>query len=483
MTALPRLRRIARLGRVLGRHLAAAALADLLAPWPRLAARLPRPAGKREERLRRLLEDLGGTFIKLGQMLALQPDVLSLAACDALLPLLDRVAPFDLREVERIFVEELGRRPAELFDAFAPRPLATASIGQVHVARVGERLLAVKVQRPSAGAEFGGDVRLMATALALIRGLRLARLYWLVEPLSEFIAWTFDELDYRQEARAMERLRRNARGNPWEVVPAVDPACLARRILVTELLRGVTVLDYLRALEAGDRRMPAELAARGFEPHGFARHLIDNFLGDAFRHGLFHADLHPANLMILPGNRVGYLDFGITGALSRYSRRHLVLLTLSYTRGDLAGMSVAFFAISTLKPGADPDAFCRGLERLSTTWYAAVDGRTRVQKSFTLVMLEMLGLSRRTGILPERDVVKYIRSAIAIDGLVHRFAPGFEVGLYLAAACDRFLAQQEWRALLSFERLLGALAAAVGLAEGTAPWIRQPDRPAARRPR
>src|SRR5258707_15492090 len=99
------------------------------------------------------------------------------------------------------------------------------------------------------------------------------------------------------------------------------------------------------------------------------RHIIDNFLGDAFQHGIFHADLHPANLMILPGNVVGYIDFGITGVLSHYSRQNLVGLTLAYTRADLNGMCNSFVKGSAMGPNGDVGAFNEGLKRLADEWY------------------------------------------------------------------------------------------------------------------
>src|SRR5215471_19688017 len=113
------------------------------------------------ERLRRIFEDLGGTFIKFGQMLALQPDILSLEYCNALFKLLDRITPFGFEETEKTFIEQFGRRPTEIFECFDPQPLATASIGQVYVAYLGARKVAVKVQRPSVREDFAGDIRLM----------------------------------------------------------------------------------------------------------------------------------------------------------------------------------------------------------------------------------------------------------------------------------------------------------------------------------
>jgi ubiquinone biosynthesis protein len=180
---------------------------------------------------------------------------------------------------------------------------------------------------------------------------------------------------------------------------------------------------------------------------------------------MFHADLHPANLMILPGNVVGYLDFGITGVLSRYSRRHLIALTLAYTRGDTEGMCKSFFRVSAVAPGSDADGFREGLRRLADEWYEVRGRERQLRKTFTGVMLDMMGLSRVHGVSPERDVIKYIRSAIAGDGLITRFAPGFDVGQHLALACGRHLRGQSWAELVSYEAMLNWLTSGSALVQ------------------
>jgi ubiquinone biosynthesis protein len=456
-------RRLAWILRVLAAHALANLLGARLRRWPWLARRLPPGVLPGPERLRLMLEDLGGTFLKLGQMLALQPDILPFEYCNALFNLMDRVPPCPYERIAETVRQELGADPDELFDAFERRPLATASIGQVHAAFLGDRALAVKVHRPAVETEFWGDIRLMRAGIRLIRLLRVRRFEWLLEPLTEFIAWTREELDYRYEARYIERLRANAQDNPRERIPALVAGRSSRRVLTVEFLSGVTVLDYLRAVEAGDEMTLARVRASGFEPNQFARNVIDNFLGDAFRHGMFHADLHPANLMILPENVVGYIDFGITAVLSAYSRRHLVALTYAYTRGDLDGMCTAFFKVSVFHTGSNPKAFREGLSKLALGWYERDGDQVRLKKNFTLMMLDMLTLSRATGILPERDVVKYIRSSIAIDGLITRFAPGFDVGLYLESVCDRLIRMERTRSFFSFDRLADWSAASMNL--------------------
>ena len=452
-------RRLWQLLRVLLRHGCAHLLRDRAASRPRLARWLPMAGLPAPERLRILIEDLGGTYIKFGQMLALQPDILPLEYCNALFNLLDRVEPFPYAEVERIWREELRHSPEEVFESFEREPIATASVGQVHVAYLDGVKVAVKVQRPNVEFEFGSDIRLMVALVAVIRGLRLRFLYWMIEPTTEFIAWTREEVDYRYEARYSEQMRHNAISNPAQTVPPVYDQFTTRRTLVVAYLEGVTLLKYLRAREAGDEVAVRRLEPEGFDRKTFAANVIDNFLGDAFRNGIYHADLHPANLIILPGSVVGYIDFGITGVISRHARRHLVAMTLALAEGDMDTLNSQFLEVSAYDPNADPTAFRAGLDRLALDWYQEEDGERRLRVNFTRIMGDMLVLSRKTGVLPERDIVKYIRSSIAIDGLVTRFEPVFDVGEYLVESCSRYLLWQGRRDRYTSNRWLDFSAA------------------------
>ena len=453
------LRRICRVTFVVSRHVLAATLGSFLAEKPGAARLLLLPeksvsgSCSEPERLQILLEDLGGTFVKLGQMLALQPDILPREYCNALFELLDRVKPVSYTTIERILREELGKSPDQLFESFDPRPLASASIGQVHVAMLNGQKVAVKIQRPGAAADFHGDLRLIRNALGFARFFQLRRFDWLSEPLSELVDWTEEELDYRHEARYMIEMG-HAAGETIHTqrIPKVYSELLTRRVLVAEFLEGPTLLDYLRCLEGVDRAgaPPAELEPiqrrlreQGFDPTQLAKNLVDNFLSQVFVQGVFHADLHPANLLILPKNTVGYIDFGITGVLSPYSRRHLIAMTLATSRGDLDAMADAMFKVSALEQ-ADLEGFRRGLQRLAESWYRGGRGDLRLERSFTLVMLDMLQLSRATQVWPERDVIKYIRSSMSIDGLIQRFAPDLDLSAYLAEACAQHL---RWHAL------------------------------------
>ena len=442
-------RRLLHIARVLVAHAVAHAVARYGSRWPWLVRRLALAGLSGPQRFRRLFEDLGGSFIKFGQMLALQPDILPIAYCNELFNLLDRIAPFSFAHVEQVFREELGCTPAQIFDRFDSEPLSTASIGQVHVAYLDGQKLAVKVQRPSVDVEFAGDIRLIRLAMRLIRRFGVTSLFWVLEPMDEFAAWTDEELDYRREARYADRLRRNAANNPVERVPAVFWDFTTRRTLVMEFMPGVTALAYLRAMEPGNEPAAETIRLIDFDRERFARHIIQNFVGDVFRHGVFHADLHPANLLVLPGEVVGYVDFGITGVLSGYSRRHLVAMTLACTRADVEGMADAFFSLVTSDSTSNPRLFRTSLAEAALEWYEERGSETVLTKNFTLVMLDMLILCRKAGILPERDVIKYIRSAVAADGLITRLAPGFNVARCLEDACQELVMWELQRTLQS----------------------------------
>jgi ubiquinone biosynthesis protein len=423
---------------------------------PGVAARMTRTGLSGPMRFRVLLEDLGGSFVKFGQVLAVQPDLLPPGYATALLDLLDRVAPVPADDVFAVLRGELGAA-ADRLEGLEREALATASIAQVHVARLDGRKVAVKVQRPGIERQFRADVRMMMTLLALVRLFRVRPLYWLDEPIREFAAWTDEELDFRREARHLTLVRRQSTGRKGVRMPEVILGLTTRRVLVTEYLDGVPMAAYMRAVESGDRSLDARLAELGFDADKFGRQIIFNFTTDSFGHGLFHADLHPANLLILEGNVVGYVDFGITGAIGPYARTWLAAMTLALVRRDIDDLHRSFLKLVVPRRDATPAKFRAGLEKMADGWYGGPGG-TRLTKPAALVMMEMLGLSRENAMLPEREVVKYIRSVMTLDGVVHRFAPNLLLGHEIEQASIATLNAQSGRQLL-FSAWAGGLRA------------------------
>jgi len=419
-----------------------------LARWPNLARRLLGNQLSGPDRLRITFEEIGGTIIKFGQILAMQSDMIPLEYCRGLFGLFDRVPPFEYEHVQRTFLEDLGKTPEQIFESFNTIPFATGSIGQVHRGMLKGCKVAVKVRRPTILDDFAVDIAWLTFLVNVVKLLRIERLSWIVSPTEEFVAWTREELDYRREAHYMDELGRNARTNQFERVPAVFWNSTTARILTVEFLEGITISDYLRNEETG--------ASPDFNPKLFAGRLIDNFLEDAFDHGMFHADLHPGNLMIMPGNVVGYIDFGISGVLSRYSRRHLIATTLGIARGDIDDMCDSFFRISTFAQDADLAGFRKRLKEKSETWYG-IDGTSSLRITITTLMLELLLLSREKGVWPQRDVIKYIRSAIALDGLIRTFSPDMDVGGRLVETSERNMKSEALLTLISSQSVAAVI--------------------------
>ena len=396
-------------------------------------------------RLRGLLEELGGSFLKFGQILSLQIDTLPREYCDALLNLLDRVPPFTKTEVWKVFAEELGNTPENLFQEFRPEPLASASIGQVHRAVLKDStIVAVKVQRPGVQETFRRDSILLNAFVRMIFFFRIRSLYFLRDPVREFNDWLLDELDYRREAAYGEVLGRNAAETPTESVPRIHWNLTTGRVLTMDFLEGPSVLEYLRMVEERDERRLAEMDQVGFHPPTFISNVITNFLSDAFRFGVFHADLHPANLLILQDNVVGYVDFGIVGHLTPEARQKQIQLSMAYASGNTDDIFSAFLSVSTFTDEVDLAGFRHELERRSRQWYRepAIGGIPHLSRSLTSAMFDLLALCRNYGLLVDREMIKYIRSLILADGLVSRLAPGLDLAPQIRSVCEDFYGQQ-----------------------------------------
>ena len=278
-------------------------------------------------------------------------------------------------------------------------------------------------------------------------------------PIEEFIAWTTDELDYRTEARYMSEVGRNSSHRPESNVPAVYSDLSTHRILVTDFIAGPTLLEYLRSLDRRDPAVAYRLKETGFDPEKFADNIISNFLGDVFRHGVFHADLHPANLLILPDNVVGYVDFGITGVISEYGRQHVLALILALSRRDLDGLYEGLLRISNVEASSDRERFRRGLDRLADDWFEQKKGVARLRRSYTVIMLDMIRLSRECNLLPHEEALRYMRSVVTADGLIARFAPGYDTSAALEESSRRELESQAWKSTFSADAIVDVLLA------------------------
>jgi ubiquinone biosynthesis protein len=410
--------------------------------------------------LREGLEQIGGSFVKFGQILSLQVDTLPREYCDALLELLDRVPTASREQVLEVFRGEFNVLPEELYARFDYEALASASIGQVHKARLRDGTpVAVKVQRPGVHYDFHRDVLLMRCFIWLVFLLRVKSVYFMRDPVRELSTWTRDELDYRREAAYCNLLGLNAADSPTERIPKIYWELTTSRILTMEFLEGPTVSTYLKIVERGDEAELARLRAQGFSPAVFSANVISNFLRDAFTFGAFHADLHPANLLILPNNVVGYVDFGIVATLTPEARRKQIELTLAYSTGSPDDIYREFLNICTPTKDADLDGMRRQLTAMSASWYEEppIGGQVRFRISVTAAMLDMLSVARNYGVLVDREMIKYIRGTFLADGLITRLSPGFDIARSLREVVEEYLRAEASRKIFSRAATLSML--------------------------
>jgi len=273
----------------------------------------------RAERVRMACEELGPTYIKLGQILSTRPDLVPVDFIKELSKLQDNVPSSPFSEVSKIIESELGAPPEDIFDFFEKAPLASASIGQVYRATLkdGEEV-AVKVQRPGIKKIIEVDLEIMLHLATLMeRHIEEMSLHQPVKIVEEFARTLEREIDYTIEATNMERIARNFLNDLTIYVPKVFRDTTTESILTTELVEGIKVSEIDRLEKAGlDRKL---ITVRG----------ADVVLKQIIKHGFFHADPHPGNIFVLPDNVICLLDFGMTGSVDRRTREDFVDLAES----------------------------------------------------------------------------------------------------------------------------------------------------------
>jgi ubiquinone biosynthesis protein len=283
--------------------------------WRRLLRQ--RDAGARGRRLRALLERLGGIWIKVGQLLSLRIDLFDVDFCQELATLQDRAYGFP-GEVAKARVEaELGMPLDRAFAAFELQPIAAASIGQVHRARLHDgRVVAVKIRRPFIEDALARELALVRFLFRVLDRLRIApfmrwrNMGWELEEILK------EELDYRREASAMQRLRASLNGRGM-YVPHVHAEISTASVLVMEYVSGVLMSDYIVSLRADPARVRAWERENQVDPRRVVRRFSQSILRQIIEDNLYHGDLHPGNIVLLRDSRVALLDFGAVGFTER----------------------------------------------------------------------------------------------------------------------------------------------------------------------
>ena len=392
-TATRNLGRISEIAQVAVRHgfgyfFESHRLTDLLPGRPKLEAEaLP---SQRGQHLREMLDELGPTFVKFGQLLSTRPDVVPPDIVVELQALQDDVRPFPYSDVERVVREDLGLSVEQLFTEFEPTPIAAASIGQVHAATLPNgRRVAVKVQRPNAPRQVEADLALMYQAARLIK--ERVRALEFIDPrqlVDEFARSIRHELDYRLEARNAEAFHHRFSGHPHVHIPRVYWSYTRTRVLTLELLEGIQLADVpVDAWEMEERRRLAYL-------------LAETWMTMIFRHGFFHGDPHPANVFVLgDAQHIGLVDFGQVGKLTDQDMSKLTRLFIDAAGERIEALPRRLAELGVRYPREREEEFVVELREMYGRYYGAslaeIDPLQVIREAFQLIYRLNLRLPTR----------------------------------------------------------------------------------------
>lgn len=390
--------------------------------------------------LRETLEKLGGSFLKFGQLASVRPDYFPEEYCRELFKLLDSVEPIEPALLDGIFLKEYGQRPESVFAKFERRPLAAASFGQVHEAWLagGERL-AVKVQRPFVAEDFFYDARLFRFLGWLIGRTGIVKTVDPAKLVREFVRWTEKEINYLQEAEHLNRLRDQLAKYDLPIkIPRVFVEYTTPKILAMEFIEGRTLKSYFLNSEAPPdfRRVFRDIIF--FELHSF---LFDGF---------FHADPHPANILISSSGQTSLIDAGIALEAGAHDRKTMARFFKEVVNENIDGTLKTFLEMvrtpvlelfnearrnypkHALRIQFVKNAILKriknGLNDLMTRWHkASREGGDLHDKSPMHKFMELFQLAERFGVKMPESSVFFARTFLSLDVAILELAPDFNI--------------------------------------------------------
>lgn len=403
-------------------------LADVLARSRRLLRKRNTPDLARlsaAERMRLALEELGPTFVKLGQLLSTRPDVIPHAFVHEFEKLQDDVPSFPFADVTAQLIRELGGPVESFYAAIDPQPLAAASIAQVHRARLisGEDVV-IKVRRPGIVELVESDISaLMSLARLAERHIPGSDIYDPVGLVREFARTIRREMDFSREGHTIEKFRDNFARTPWMYFPRVYWEQSARGVLTMEYVDGVKVTDRGRFDRSGmDGTLIAQRGAAAF-------------LEMVLSHGFFHGDLHPGNVLILPGNVICLLDYGIVGRLDEGLKTFLTDSLYAIVNRDMDEMVSLLLFAGDISDNLDIPALKRDLSHFIDSYYEIPLKEIEVGR----MLMEFIEIITLYNIRIQPDLMLLIKSLVLIESMGRGLNPAFNMVEHLRPFIEKAL--------------------------------------------
>jgi ubiquinone biosynthesis protein len=371
-------------------------------------AKLTRP-----QRLRMACEELGPTYIKLGQILSTRPDLVPVDILEELSRLQDEVPPFPFEDVKTVIESEFGLPAEKLFDQLDEKPLASASIGQVHEARTKDgEPVAVKFQRPDIQRTIEVDLEIMLHLATLAeRHIKEFEIHRPVKIVEEFARTLEKEIDYRNEATNMERIARRFLDIPHIYIPAVFREFTTSRVLTTELIEGIKISKIESIDKAGlDRKVIAE-------------RIVGLVLKQAFEHGFFHADPHPGNIFVLADNVICLVDYGMMGLVDRATREAFVDLMDSVVHQQEVKTSQVLLNLTDW----DEEPDIRALEREVADFMGRHFYKPLKDMEIGKLLQDLLHLTMRFRLRLPPDIFLMIKALSSVEGVGRALDPDFDL--------------------------------------------------------
>ncbi len=375
--------------------------------------------------LRRAFERLGPTFVKLGQLLSLRPDLVPPEYCKEFEKLQDKVPSFSYADVQRIIEEDMRKPLGKLFRSFDKKPIAAASIAQVHKAILPSgQIVAVKVQRPMIRETIDADLDILFhIAHSLEKHLPELRNYRPVEIVKEFALWTRREINFTIEARNALLLREELKDNKGVLVPKVIDSHSSSRVLMMEFVEGERI-DNLKALKRYH-----------INTKKLTYLYFTSLLEQALIHGFFHADPHPANIFVNKQGKLIYLDYGIMGTLSSDDRSKVVKFILSVPEKNPDKSLDIIISLAKDTSKADIEGFKEEALTVLRDTYSHSIG----EKSFGKAMYEVISLGAKHGVIYDANHVLIAKAIYQAEGLALKLCPQFKVAEGLELFSQRYL--------------------------------------------